>query len=129
MKVSLKRVAIVDDGAFGVLLFDDIPICLTVERTYAAGQSQTVKIPSGRLLCLRSTYYKGGYPTFEIIVPGHNRILFHKGNIEDDVDGCVALGEKFGTLSGKPAVLQSGAAFATFMNRLEGVNEFYLEVT
>ena len=129
MKVSLIRVSIIDPGAFGVLLIDDEPHYCTVERSYTAVDgSQFTKIKPGRYLCTPTTYIKGGYKTFEIDVPGHSRILFHKGNIEDDVDGCVAMGMSWTTMKGKPAVLSSAMAFSDFMRRVGDQKSFWLDV-
>jgi hypothetical protein len=125
--IVLKRIAVHKEGAFGVLLSDGIPFCVTLERTYDEGH-KVVKIPPGRYHCTRSRYHRGGYSTFEITVPGHSRILFHKGNTEDHSDGCVLLGEQFGVLNGKPAILQSGAAFAEFMAKTSNVDAFELHV-
>ncbi len=125
--ITLKRVAVHKEGAFGVLLMDSIPFCVTLEHTYDQAQ-KVVKIPPGKYRCTRSRYHKGGYDTFEIHVPGHSRILFHKGNIEDHSDGCVLLGEQFGVMNGRPAILQSGAAFSEFMAKTQGVDSFELQV-
>src|SRR5574341_2041527 len=113
MKLTLKRVSILPEGAFGVLLWQDMPFAVTVERTYPDGQRgvQTVKIAPGVYECRRAHYNKGGYGVWQIIggdVTRERLIYFHKGNIEEDVDGCVAVGEQFGFLNGKIAVLQSG---------------------
>jgi hypothetical protein len=125
MKVDIKIVSIIEPGAFGVLLINDIPIGVILMRTY---ESLAVKIPPGLYRCTRTKYFKGGYETFEIHVPGHSRILFHKANIEDDLDGCVGIGEQFGELHGKPAILQSGSGFAEFMDKMTNYNEFILKV-
>jgi len=125
MNVTLKRISIIESGAFGVLLIDDVPIAVTLERTY---ENLSVKIPAGIHICKRTTYHKGGYETFEIEVQGHSRILFHKANTEIDLDGCVGIGEQFGELHGKPAILQSGAGFTEFMQKLKGKNWFFLDV-
>lgn len=125
--IVLKRIAVHKEGAFGVLLIDGIPICVTLERTYD-DQEKVVKIPPGTYKCVRSRYHKGGYDTFEIKVPGHSRILFHKANLEDDLDGCIGLGEQYGELKGRPAILQSGAAFSEFMAKTKDVDAFDLRV-
>ena len=125
---TLQRVAVGPEGAFGVLLADGLPFALTLERTYDAPTGQSVKIPAGRLRCKRSVYYKGGYPTYEIEVPGHTRILFHKGNWETDSEGCVLVGESFTELSGRPALGDSKGGFSEFMQRAGDAPDFLLEV-
>ena len=125
--IVLKRISVHKEGAFGVLLFDGIPICVTLERTYD-DQAKVVKIPPGTYQCKRSRYHRGGYDTFEIHVPGHSRILFHKGNVETHSEGCVLLGEQYGVLNGRPAILQSGVAFDEFMAKTKDVDVFDLHV-
>ncbi len=121
--LELVRVCVAPDGAFGVLLVDGVPAGpVTLERTYPLlesrprGPCQYVKIPAGRYRCERTTYHAGGYETFEVTgVVGHDRLLFHRGNVEGDSEGCILLGQRFGLLRGAPAVLDSTLAFATFM--------------
>ena len=125
--LELVRVAVTDDGAFGVLVFGGLPRWLTLERTFEHNDERVV-IPEGRWRCSRTVFIKRGYPTFEIHVPGHSRVLFHKGNTEDDSLGCVLLGGRFGELGGKPAILDSGDAFADFMSAHHGVQGFALDV-
>jgi len=67
--------------------------------------------------------------TFEIIVPGHTAVLFHSGNIEKHTDMCVIVGRSVGYLvSGERAVLNSGATFRSFMEKMDGIQETTLEV-
>ena len=124
--LTLKRVAILPDGAFGVLLWDSRPFAVSLERTFDDGKT---KIPAiGEFNCFRSRFHRGGYDTFEIAVSGHSRILFHRGNIETDSEGCVLIGEQFGILNGKPAILQSVLGFSEFMKLTQDVDQFQLTV-
>jgi hypothetical protein len=92
MKVELLRVAVLPEGAFGVLKVDGRPVALALERTY---KNLEVKIPAGSWRCVPTVYHKGRYPTWEILVPGHSRLLFHRGNWETDLDGCIAVARSF----------------------------------
>lgn len=125
--MELKRVAVLNDGAFGVLMNKGIPFAVTLERTYEPGN--TVKIGNGFHECHRSRYNKGGYDTFEITVPGHDHILFHKGNTELHSDGCVLVAESFAVMGDKPGIALSAGGFAEFMKRVEDVDSFILEVS
>ena len=127
MTFQLKRVAIINHGAFGVLLSDGIPFAVTLERTYDPGN--TVKIGNGFHECTRSRYNKGGYDTFEIAVPGHTRILFHKGNTELHSEGCVLVAESFAVFGDKPGVALSADGFAEFMKRAADADSFTLDVS
>jgi hypothetical protein len=113
-KILLVRLEVGEDGAFGVLVVDG-QLFATCERTFTEpGGQQRVVIPVGRWLCKRAMYNKGGYRTFEIIVPGHDEVKFHRGNVELHSLGCVLVGSSFGEIGGRPAVLDSATAWRRF---------------
>jgi hypothetical protein len=120
LELTLLRVAKKPEGCFGLLLQDGIPFATTIEHTYGdRGDPQYTKIPSGDFICEKTVYYKGGYTTFEITgVVGHSRLLFHKGNDEDDSDGCILVGLGFGFVKGKDAVVNSADGFREFSRRM-----------
>jgi len=122
----LIRVSYSKQGTFGVLLDEDIPFCVTLERPWLNNKRNISCIPSGSYLCKRITSSKFG-ETFKISdVPGRSHILFHKGNISEDTHGCIILGEEFGFLKNEVAVLSSGRAFQEFMGRAK--SDFQLEI-
>lgn len=124
----LLRVAKIEDGTFGVLKDGEIPFCLTVERPWLNNERGKSCIPVGTYICRRVNSPKFGN-TFEICdVPNRSAILFHKGNLYIDSHGCVVVGEQFEPLGDKNAVLASGKAFAEFLQRTEGINEFNLDI-
>jgi len=126
---SIVRVAIRRDGAFGVLLFSGYPFAVSLERTYdVVGDRHFVKIPPGRYRCVATWYNTGRYRTFEILVPGHSRILFHKGNISSDADGCVLVAESYAVFSGMPGIGDSAGGFREFMAKADSRQGFDLEV-
>lgn len=47
-------------------------------------------------------------------VPNFQFILIHPLNTEDETEGCLGLGKKIGKLNGKPAILESVAAYLDF---------------
>lgn len=127
-KLTLKRVSYIPDGTFGVLLDEDIPFALTCEREWLHNQPEISCIPIGTYSCKRVVSPKFG-DTFEITnVPGRSAILFHSGNTEDDSLGCILVGEQFGDLRGKTAVLSSKAGFSEFLRRLAGKDGFMLTI-
>jgi Family of unknown function (DUF5675) len=125
-RLELKTVAVRDDGCFSVLLWDGRPFAVSVERTFDDGRPV---IPAGVHRCTRSFFEHGQYPTFEITVEGHTRVLFHKGNREIDSKACVVVAESFGILHGVTAVLNSAGGFAEFMELTRGLPEFNMIVT
>ena len=126
MSLHLKTVAVRPDGCYSVLLWDGKPFAVSVERTF---ENNRVVIGNGTFKCLKSYYHKGNYSTFEIIVPGHTRVLFHKGNLETDSEGCVIVGESFGVLTGKTAILNSRGGFEELMALTDELVEFNMEVS
>lgn len=143
MNLTLKRTSIEEAGCFGEY-YDDKGnfLCFSMERTYDPGN--TIKIPAGIWKCVPSVYNRGGYKTFEVIIPKHTRILHHKANVELDLDGCIGLGLSIGMIGvnasghvAKPgeavarnvkAVLQSGAGFAKWWQYVKDLPGFELEV-
>lgn len=121
-ELELVRVSVASQGAFGVLLSEGVPFGpVTLERTYPLSDErpngpQFVKIPGGVYECRPTTFLRGGYGTFEVTgVRGHSRLLFHRLNTETESEGCIGVGQRFGTLGGVPAVLQSALGFAQFL--------------
>lgn len=123
---TLARVAILPAGAFGVLFHELVPFAVTLEHTY---ESLGMKVPEGSYDCERTLFHRGGYPTYEIPVPGHTRILFHRGNVEDDVDGCVAVAKSWGVFGGKPGVASSRQGFSEFMALCEDADTISVTIT
>ncbi len=133
--IELVRVCVAPEGCFGVLLVDGVPAGpITLERTYPLVENQPrgpqyVKIPTGRYRCMRTTYWRHGYETYEVTgVPAHDRLLFHVANEELDLDGCIGVGMRFGLLEGRPAILDSREGFAAFMRLAFGRKDFDLVV-
>ena len=122
--LTLKRIIENKDGMFGVLIDWDVPFALTLERQWLNNEPMLSCIPAGDYICKRVISPKFG-DVFKIIgVEGRNNILFHKGNVIDHTEGCILIGEEFGSLDGKTAVLNSGKGFGEFMEKLKGLDEF-----
>lgn len=124
IQLQLQTVAILDAGCFSVLCYAEVPFAVTVEHTF----ERSPVISVGKYSCKRSYYIGGSYPTFEIFVAGHTRILFHKGNTELNSRGCICVAESFGELNNMTAVLDSKHGFEEFMDKLDGIDEFELDV-
>lgn len=128
--LTIKRISSTDHGTFGVMLKDDAtPFCVTLEREWRNNESNVSCIPPGTYNVIRVTTPKHG-ETFEVTnVPGGRfAILFHVGNTQEDLQGCIAVGKSFGMLHGLPAIQSSGAAFKLFMEHLKGVDAFVLRI-
>lgn len=125
---KLIRISHTTNATFGVLLEEDIPFCLTLERPWLGNIKSISCIPKGLYVCERVKSPKFG-DTFEIVdVEARSHILFHKGNLSDDTHGCVLVGEQFEPLRGENAVLASGQAFTEFIIRTNDINTFVLSI-
>ena len=125
----IGRIKDTEYGTFGVLFGDGIPFALTLEPMWVNNVRNISCIPIGRYKCKRYDSPTHGV-TFEICnVPNRGpAVLFHKGNLDDDTDACVLIGEEFGILNGEPAILRSGKGFAEFMKKNQGIDEFDLTI-
>jgi len=136
--LELKRVSQrPNQPTMGVLCYEGVPFALTLEREWKNNETGKSCIPLGTYQCLRckvSPDYNGDSPkfgnTFQVMdVPSRNRILCHKGNIDDDTHGCILVGEQFGILNGQRGILASKAGFAEFLDLLRYQDSFMLYVT
>lgn len=127
--ITIKRISETEDGTFGVILDGRVPFALTLEDEWKDNQVGISCIPVGTYTCKRKMFNRGGYETFEITnVLGRTHILLHRGNDEDDTEGCPLIAEKFDKLNNKTAILSSKEGFAEFMERLQDVDEFLLHI-
>lgn len=128
-KLLLLRVAYTEIGTFGVLIYNNIPFAVTLERAWSGNKVGTSCIPEGNYKCSRTLSPKFG-DTFEVKeVPGRTHILFHKGNLEEDSHGCILVGEQFEFWSdGRPSILASKHGFEEFLNIFRHDNDFELEI-
>lgn len=126
-------------GTFGVWLFEGRAFCVTLEprdRADVPVPDKRVAIPEEVYLCKRVTsplvtrLTKGAYTeTFEVQhVPGRTLVRVHPGNTDDDTEGCILVGSSYGKLQGDRAIINSGATFAAWMERLAGIDKFILTV-
>lgn len=133
--LTLMRTMCHDSGIFGVLLNSEgKQIAVTLEHSYMKDGENRPKVKTGSYVCKlgphRLASMKHNFDTYEIEnVPGHTDILFHRGNNENDSEGCVLLGEKLmKNDDGSYWINNSKVTFSKFMNHQAGVPEFNLEV-
>lgn len=125
-----------EDGIFGKLFFEgeDKPFCVTLSHAYQQddGSYQPIVL-SANYTCKRGYHQlNNGVPfqTFEIQgVNGHSGLLFHAGNWNADSHGCTLLGAEIVVDAHKEwMITRSKDTFAAFMARLDGLDEFELDV-
>jgi len=115
MECRLTRIAShPEHGTFGTLKVDGKPICLTLEPYHRSNARSISCIPAGpyEAEVQFSEKYKNVWTITE--VEGRSYIRIHKGNFDDDTAGCIILGEEFGVVDDKWAVLSSGRAIEEF---------------
>ena len=132
----LRRTDKRPDGIFGEFTFDDEGrFCFTLEHAYQQPHGgYEAKVPPGVYKCIRGMHWLHNGPPFETFeitgVTGHSGILFHAGNFNKDSEGCVLVGKTIAInpANGEEMVTGSRDEFEAFMERLDDVNSFLLEI-
>ncbi len=134
--LHLQRTRSTENGTFGALYIEGLPMLYTVERPWLNNEPDVSCIPAGEYrLKLRNSplitrITKGersqGYEVTG--VPGRSFVMIHPANLANELNGCIAPGMRLGEIDGVPAVLHSRQAFELIMNRLEGIECPILEV-
>jgi Family of unknown function (DUF5675) len=140
MHLRLERYNPEPDGVFGQLYTPNRLFC-TSEDDWRDNEPGVSCIPAGFYTLRRTVYHKHNYETFEITnVPHRSRILIHPGNTEEDTDGCILIGLRFGQIyvaededthemhKLKNAVVSSQDAFRRFMRELSLVDTATMEI-
>ena len=106
-KVILHRVLSSDKGTFGVLIYQNKPICVTCEDPWNDNKPNISCIPFGAYTVKPHSSVK--YPNvWEITgVKDRSAILIHNGNSNKDTNGCVLVGEYFTDFSGNLGIANS----------------------
>lgn len=134
MDLKLVRNAYRADGITSTLYDDeDNIIAVTLEHAYLNDGFYDPKIPDGVYQCLRGLHKlhvdSEPFESFEVMdVEGHDGLLFHKGNVNSDSQGCILLGLLLGYVNGQRVLIHSKLAFEKFMELQEGCDEFVLTV-
>lgn len=137
IEMTIKRVVTGLEGTFGVIMLGNTPFALTLEREWRNNQKGISCIPAGNYIaqrCRTAPEYsfqdspKFGDTFVVTEVEGRDKILFHKGNIDEDSHGCILVGEQFGSLRDDTAILASKAGFGEFLRILKGYDTFKLSI-
>ena len=95
MKITLKRIAQSEKGTFGVLIKDDVPLCVTCEDPWNNNATNISCIPAGEYDCTPHNGAKYSDTWILNKVPNRSAILFHAGNSIQDTQGCILVGRSF----------------------------------
>lgn len=93
--IHLKRVTCNQYGTFGVLMKDNIPVCVTLEDMWKFNQQNVSCIPTGVYECADFSGAKFKNVWILKNVPDRSYILIHSGNTADDTHGCILVGDSF----------------------------------
>ncbi len=107
--------------------------CLSAENPDRGNQPSVSCIPEGEYKLVRSVFHRGGYPCFEILladgspIPGRTLVKVHRGNVADDVQGCVVLGSHPIVLKGQWGVGKSGGPSGAFKRWMRVMDELEID--
>lgn len=92
---TLYRVAQGNSGTFGVLVWGNIPVAMTLEDNWQNNEHNISCIPAGKYKCVphNGSKFKGVWRLEN--VPGREAILIHSGNSTADTEGCILVGSGF----------------------------------
>ena len=126
-KLTLKRVDKNDECIFGALFLEEKELCKTLELPCRDNEKGISCIPAGEYKL--SPYPSSRFGEVYIVndVPNRTGILIHTGNTASDIEGCILVGDSYGKLNGKKAVLNSRQAFNLLKETL-GEEEYLLNV-
>lgn len=125
MPVTLRRIIETSQGTLGQFSLEDNSTLYTMERM---GTGEHPRIPAGLYELRLGEYNKGGYPAYEVIVPGRSEIKIHAANLASELLGCIAPGKSLGYYRSQLAVLESRRALTKFMDVMAGASQDYLTV-
>ena len=125
MIVEIKRLY-EPEATIGVISVGGLALGFTLERPWYGNRKNVSCIPADEYICKKhdSATFGTVYKVCDVF--GRSNILFHKGNVIDDTEGCILIGKSVGYLGNKRAILSSSVAFNEFMSQLEFVDEFKL---
>ena len=93
MNIVLQRLTLGPLGpVYGVLLKDNVPLCVTLERPWLDNQIGVSCIIAGTYQVIKNTIAK---PWRLLDVPGRTEIDMHAGNSIKDSEGCILVGTSF----------------------------------
>lgn len=123
-----------DWGMFGVLKSNGFS-CKTLERPWLNNEHGISCIPLNQYVCkfqdvTGSHLHKvtGFDHLYEVMdVPGRSGIYIHPANFVEQLEGCIALGDRVGCINGKIGVMNSHDAVEMF-HHIMGGEDFLLSI-
>lgn len=134
-RVQLTRLDSSIQGTFGQIRFGEFK-CYSGELSWNDNASNISCIPVGEYRCVWTYSNRFRRMMYEVVgVANRAGIRIHSANLMGDdrkgfkrqLNGCIALGERLGTIDGQKALLLSKPAIRRFEGLLRG-RDFILEV-
>lgn len=126
--IYLHRFKQDDQGTFGIMtLQGKVPLCLTCEDPWNDNKKNISCIPEGVYQCRPHSGAKYKNVWWVENVPMRSAILIHQGNTIKNTEGCILVGNRLGTVGGRPAVLNSVTTLNMLRNTLP--DNFTLHIT
>lgn len=138
MNIELKRIALKDTYTIGKLYIDGAYFCDTledkdrglednmpIEKIMFLKKPHITAIPTGTYIVILnySNRFKRIMPLV-MNVKGFAGIRIHAGNISEDTDGCILVGEN----KAKGKVLNSKDTYSRLLERIKSADKVYLTV-
>ena len=126
--IEITRLEEGEEGTFGVLRLDKQIFCMTLEPRDVENKPNESSIPAQQYTCQPWNSPRHGRTWMVQDVPGRFGILFHAGNVAEDTEGCILLGQHIDKLRGTRAVKNSGDTFRRFMSETANENRLHLTI-
>lgn len=110
------------NGTAGTLAIKgQFPFCVTLEKPWLNNQQDISCIPAGRYRVTVTHSAHFGRP-LPLVAVGNSRagIRIHPANLQRELLGCIAVGESFDLINGRPGVSNSRGAFDELMAVVNG---------
>lgn len=125
-------------GTFGELEFDGLKLH-SLERKWLDNLPNKSCIPAGDYVLVKHDSPTHG-ETWAVVDEAKNvyqyktdkgrwGILIHPANIEDELEGCIALGMRLSVFRGKWSIANSGKAVSKFFAKLADYDHVMLRIT
>lgn len=125
--MDLTILRLTDDGTEtqGVFVAAGKAFAVSLERPWLDNKPEISCIPAGTYLCKRRWSDHFQREVFEISdVPGRTNILIHPANLVTQLEGCVAIAEKYMG----DQVQESGEAFEKLMTMFKDKDSFWVSI-
>lgn len=135
-RLILQRIADNGETTFGVFIFENSPVCLCIENTWAFNKPNVSCLPPGLYLCNQLETSKASGLTYRIDTDEMNKITgivrtecdIHPGNTHVDTLGCLLPVTYFATIHGRYGGARSVEAFKKLMKVFAGDEQIELEI-